>query len=94
MKRNTHFSQKILSFHGRTLPETGSVVGYAAIIDVLKLPAPIPETIAVISEKNKKYEKSGWKVFTPKHQPEEKLYKQLVFALKYEGVNLLVFKKL
>jgi len=76
------------------LPEAGAVVGYAAIIETLKLPVPIPENIAVISEKNKKYEKNGWKVFTPKHKPEESLYKQLVFALKYEGVNLLVFKKL
>jgi hypothetical protein len=76
------------------LPEAGAVVGYAAIIETLKLPVPIPEYIAVISDKNKKYEKNGWKVFTPKHKPEESLYKQLVFALKYEGVNLLFFKKL
>ena len=94
MKSNTRFSHKVPSFHGRMLPEAGAVVGYAAIIETLKLPVPIPENIAVISEKNKKYEKNGWKVFTPKHKPEESLYKQLVFALKYEGVNLLVFKKL
>lgn len=94
MKPTTLFSHKAPSFHGRMLPEAGSVVGYAAIIETLKLPVPIPETIAVISEKNKKYELNGWKVFTPKHKPEESLFKQLVFALKYEGVNLLVFKKL
>jgi Fic family protein len=94
MKLNTRFSHKVPSFHGRMLPEAGAVVGYAAIIETLKLPVPIPENIAVISEKNKKYESNGWKVFTPKHKPEESLYKQLVFALKYEGVNLLVFKKL
>lgn len=94
MQSNTHFSHKVPSFHGRMLPEAGAIVGYAAIIETLKLPVPIPETIAVISEKNKKYEKRGWKVFTPKHKPDESLYKQLVFALKYEGVNLLVFKKL
>lgn len=94
MKLNTRFSHNVPSFHGRMLPEAGAVVGYAAIIETLKLPVPIPENIAVISEKNKKYESNGWKVFTPKHKPEESLYKQLVFALKYEGVNLLVFKKL
>jgi Fic family protein len=33
-------------------------------------------------------------VFTPKYHPENSLYKHLVFALKYEGVNLLVFKSL
>ncbi len=94
MKLNTRFSHKVPSFHGRKLPEAGAVVGYAAIIETLKLPVPIPEYIAVISDKNKKYESDGWRVFTPKHKPEETLYKQLVFALKYEGINLLVFKKL
>ena len=94
MKSNTQFSYTVPSFHGRMLPEAGTVVGYAALIETLKLPVPIPENIAIISEKNKKYEINGWRVFTPKHKPEESLYKQLVFALKYEGINLLVFKKL
>lgn len=94
MKSNTQFSHKVPSFHGRMLPEAGTIVGYAAIIETLKLPVPIPDIVVVISEKNKKYELNGWKVYTPKYKPEESLYKQLVFALKYEGVNLLVFKKL
>jgi Fic family protein len=92
MSLNTRFSQRIPVFHGRTLPEKGSIVGYAAIIEALELPVPIPETIAVISVKNKRHEKKGWKIFTPKHHPDETLYKQLVFSLKYEGINLLVFK--
>ncbi|MFZ4523650.1 MAG: Fic family protein, partial [Bacteroidales bacterium] len=40
------------------------------------------------------YTTDGWLVLTPRHQPEENLYAHLVFALKYEGVNLLFFKKL
>jgi len=91
---DTPFSLKVPAFHGRPLPERGSIVGYAAIIEVFQLHVPIPQTIALISEKNRKYETTGWKVFTPIHKPGESLYKQLVFALKYEGVNLLAFKKL
>jgi hypothetical protein len=91
MKYN-HFSQEITIFHGRSAPEIGNVVGYAAIIDALELPVSLPSTIALISKKNRRYEKDGWKVFTPKHQPGNSLYKQLVFALKYEGLNLLFFK--
>lgn len=94
MKINTHFSIRIPAFHGRTLPEAGVIVGYAALIENLELPVPIPTVIALISDKNKKYTVEGWQVFTPKHKPEESLYKQLVFALKYEGINLLFFKKL
>ena len=94
MNINTPISIRIPAIHGRTLPEAGVIVGYAAIIHALKLPVPKPQVIALISDKNKKYEVEGWKVFTPKHKPEETLYRQLVFALKYEGVNLLFFKKL
>ncbi len=92
--KNTQFSREITVFHGRSAPETGKIAGYAAIIDALELPAPLPHTLALISNKTRRYEKDGWKVFTPRHQPEDSLYKQLVFALKYEGINLLLFKSL
>jgi len=91
MKKN-RFSQEITVFHGRKAPEKGYIVGYAAIINALELPMPIPSKLALISTKNRRYEKDGWQVLTPKHQPEDSLYKQLVFALKYEGINLLCFK--
>jgi len=94
MNNITHYSQKTLVFHGRKLPEKASVVGYAAIIATLELPVPMPNTIALISEKHKTYQTDEWKVLTPRHQPEETLYQQLVFALKYEGIHLLFFKKL
>ncbi|MEY3452082.1 MAG: hypothetical protein RL711_1910 [Bacteroidota bacterium] len=94
MKEYTCFSQSVPTFHGNTLPEDGNIIGYAAIIETLQLDVSIPDTISIISRKNRMYEIEGWKVFTPRHQPEENLYKQLVFALKYEGVNLLFFKKL
>jgi len=90
--KNTRFSQEITVFHGRSAPERGNIAGYAAIIDALKLSVPLPHTLVLISKKNRRYEKEGWKVFTPKHQPGDSLYKQLVFALKYEGINLLLFK--
>ena len=91
---NTRFSREIPVFHGKLAPEKGVIVGYGAIIEAMDLQMPIPHTLALISTKNRRYEQEGWKVFTPKYQPEDTLYKQLVFALKYEGVNLLVFKQL
>ena len=91
---NTQFSQEILVFHGRTTPEPGFLTGYGAVIQYYKLEVPIPDTLALISKKNKNYKKAGWIVFGPKYQPADTLTGQLVFALKYEGVNLLFFKKL
>lgn len=91
---NIRFSQKITIFHGRMPPEPGFLVGYGAIIEAFSLPVPVPQKIALISTKNRQYKRDGWMVFTPKHHPEDTLYKHLVFALKYEGINLLIIKNL
>lgn len=92
--KNNRYSIEIDLFHGRTVPEKATLVGYGAIIEKLKLPVPIPTTLALISNKRRAYRVDGWKVFSSRNAIEDTLYKHLVFALKYEGVNLLVFKKL
>ena len=89
-----HFSQNITIFHGRQAPERGTLVGYGAVIETLELSIPIPTRLALISEKRKLYKTAEWQVFTPRHIPKDTLYGHLVFALKYEGINLLFFKKL
>jgi len=99
MNKSTHFSQQAPIFHGKQPPEEGYIVGYAAIIDILKLTVPISNPIAIVSLQNKNYQTKEWKIFPKSYLPEdhlglseiEALYKHLVFALKYEGINLLVF---
>lgn len=91
---NVHFSVKASVFHGRTTPEKGSIEGYASIINSYNLEVPIPYTISLISSKNRKYKKFGWNVLPSRYKPEDNLYKQLIFAFKYEGVNLLLLKKI
>ena len=91
---NNYFSHKITIFHGRTAPEQGLLAGYGAIIEAYNLPVPLPNHLSLISEKKRQYSNEEWQVFTSRHKPEDTLYKQLVFALKYEGINLLVLKKL
>lgn len=93
-RQGKRFSQKISVFHGRHTPEEAVLVGYGALIESFKLPVPMPAQLALISSKKRQYETDDWKIFTSRHQPEDTLYKQLVFALKYEGINLLFFKKL
>ncbi len=94
MEYNKLFSREISTFRGRQAPETAFLVGYGALIDTLQLDIPIPSRLSIISKKHKKYELLDWQVYTPRHRPKETLYDQLVFALKYEGINLLFFKKL
>ena len=99
---SAHFSQSAHVFLGRSLPEEGFVVGYASITSKLEFKIPISDQISMVCSRNKKYETDQWKVFPDKYLPEdnsetteiEALYRQLVFALKYEGVNLLVFSQL
>ena len=99
---SAHFSQSAHVFLGRSLPEEGHVVGYASIINKLEFKIPISEQISMVCNQNKKYDTEQWKVFPDKYLPEdnseqteiEALYRQLVFALKYEGVNILFFSKL
>ena len=89
-----HFSLQLSVFHGRTVPEDGVIVGYGAIIEAYKLAVPIPVKLTFISTRKRQFENNEWKVFPSRYLPEENLYKQITFALKYEGVDLLLFKKL
>ena len=91
---NKHFSRRITIFHGKQTPEEAVLVGYGAIIEALQLAVPMPFQLALISSKKRQYKNEQWQVYTSRHQPEDNLHKHLVFALKYEGINLLVFKKL
>lgn len=91
---NKRFSQEISVFHGRQTPEKGTLVGYGAIIDALELAVPLPTRLALISEKHRQYQTAEWSIFTPRHRPKDSLFGNLTFALKYEGINLLFFKKL
>jgi len=79
----------------RALPEPdAAIAGYAEIIARYELPVPMPQILAAISTKHKKYETEEWRVFTPRHAPEDTLYGHLTFALRYEGVDLAVLKTL
>jgi hypothetical protein len=89
-----HFFKRIKVFEGRSAPEEGTLAGYCAIIAKLQLSLPMPNTVAMISDKQITYQKNEWFVFSSKIKFEDRLYKHLVFALKYEGINLLFFKRL
>lgn len=102
MNNSAHFSFYAPHFAGRSLPESGFIVGYAAIIHKLGLQMPIPKKIAIITTSSKKYVTEELFHFPKAYSPDDSaalkeinaLYNHLIFALKYEGVNLLFFSKL
>jgi len=82
-------------FHGLYLPEKEvQLAGYSALISAYQLEVPLPDNLCAISHKHKRYQKDRWLMFTPKHRPQDSLQAHLVFALKYEGVNLSVLSAL
>jgi len=92
--RNKQISQKISVFHERAVPETGTLVGYGALIEAFNLKVPLPDKISLISDKHRKYETEEWLVFTPRYLPQDDLGGHLTFALKNEGIDLHVLKTL
>lgn len=92
--KNNHFSQLLTVFHDRTAPEEGYLIGYGAIINKYELQVPIPDMLSLISRKHKRYKTEEWRVFTPRYMPEDTWMGHLTFALKYEGIELAILKKL
>ncbi len=88
--------------NGVQKPYPGYTVGYAAIIQKFRLEIPYPLILTMVAEKNHGLENEVWKVLPISYLPADNskltlinaLHNHLVFALKYEGVNLLVFSKL
>jgi len=92
-----YFSQEVTTFHGRTLPEPGLLVGYAFLIteieENLKTGVPLPAQLCIVTKKHKRYNTRKWQVFTTRHKPKEDIASHIVFALKYEGIDLYILKK-
>ncbi len=77
------------------LPEPkAKYAGYAALVERYDLQAPLPDNLSAIGVKHKLYKKGQWQVFTPRHEPDDTLFGHLVFALRYEGIELAVLKSL
>ncbi|MEQ1713864.1 MAG: cell filamentation protein Fic, partial [Hyphomicrobium sp.] len=92
--KNRQFSGPVTVLHERRLPEVATPAGYAALIDAYALKVPIPLTLCAIATRHKMLEADGWRLFTPRHAPAATLEGHLTFALKYEGLDLAVLKRL
>lgn len=81
-------SQSANHFRGRPLPEPALPVGYAALIERFDLQLPLPPRLTAIADRHHPVPTPSWRLLTPRHQPANTLEAQLVFALKWEGVDL------
>lgn len=81
-------------FHQRRLPELAIPAGYGALIDAYSLQVPVPIKLAATGERHRITDTKAWLIMTPRHQPQASLRGHLIFALKYEGLDLAVLKRL
>lgn len=88
------FSGPTLVFQERRLPELAVPAGYAALIDAYQLPVPLPRTLCAIGERHRILDQDSWRIMTPRHAPHATLDGHLTFALKYEGLDLAILKRL
>ena len=102
LNTEAHFSIYSAVIPGETKPYPGWIVGYVAIIMGFGLEVPLPLKRFMVSDRNRRLDSKEWRVLPVRYLPEDSpfvsrmqaLYNHLVFALKYEGVDLLVFAKL
>ena len=90
-----HFSGPVTVFHELALPEKATPAGYSALIDAFGLRVPLPRTLWATGERHHRIlSGEGWRILTPRHAPSPDLEGHLTFALKYEGLDLVVLKRL
>jgi hypothetical protein len=81
-------TQPVNHFHGLALPEPAVPAGYAALIERFELPVPLPPRLSGTAMRHHPAAHARWQLLTPRHRPADTLEGQLVFALKWEGVDL------
>lgn len=93
MADRKYFSELVTIFQGVALPEPGFLAGYSALISAFNLKVPRPYSLAMISIKAKMIRKDGWQIFSPSYRPADTLIDHLIFALKYEALDLFLLKQ-
>jgi hypothetical protein len=88
------FSGPVTFFQERRLPEPAKPAGYAALIGCYDLAVPLPRTLSAIGQRHRVIERERWRILTPRHAPRDSLEGHLTFAIKNEGLDLAVLKRL
>lgn len=88
------FSGPVTVFQEQRLPEIATPAGYAALIGAYDLAVPLPRRLYATGERHRILDQDGWRILTPRHSPKATLEGHLTFALKYEGLDLAVLKRL
>jgi hypothetical protein len=86
----------ITLFQERTVPPGSRLVGWAALVRALNIPAPVrhPSCVSARHVRGSQREDGGWTVFDQRYWPGETMAGHLGFALRHEDIDLLLFRRL
>lgn len=79
-------------FRGRPLPVAAHLIGYSALISRFDLRVPLHHELAAVSPGHIRRRGDGWVIHPIGLRGTDRVIEHLVFALKYEGVQLLTLK--
>jgi hypothetical protein len=93
------FSGPVTVFHERRLPEKATPAGYATLVDAFLVgpsgpSVPLPRQLSAIGSRHRAVDTPEWRLYSPRYEPPSTLEGHLTFALKYEGLDLAVLKRL
>ena len=94
MAAQNSYTGSVAVFQERRLPVPATPAGYAALIGGYGLRVPLPRTLSAVADRSIRMEEGGWRIFPPRYAPDGTLEDHLNFALKYEGLDLAVLKRL
>lgn len=82
------------NFLGRDLPEPGRPAGYAWLIDRFNLAIDPPKVLTAIADRYRPRSTPDWQMMVARQWPGDRVADHLLFAMRYEGVNLSVLERL
>ncbi len=84
----------IALFRNRALPQPSTLAGYAYLVNVFALQTVLPYQLHAASTTQSEVRTLDWIIHPLRRRPRDTLLRHLIFALKYEGVNLLLLKQI
>lgn len=80
-------------FRTRAIPLPAYLAGYSYLINELNLQTVLPYQLHAVAQNNTRQKSPEWMLHSFQKLPRQTIYDNMVFALKYEGVNLLILKQ-
>jgi len=83
------------TFQEKTVPRGARLAGWAALVNALAIPGPVrrPSCVSEQHVRGSRREEGAWKVFDKRYWPGDTFADHLTFALRHEGIDFLILKR-